>query len=190
MFDIELYKDRLISDIGEKRYKHSLRVMNCAEKLSEGKKVDKEKVKIAAFLHDCAKYNEERYMNELNIDNFKEIDPDSSKSVVHSFLGAEVAEKVYNVRDEEILKAIKYHTTGNENMSVLEKIVFLADAIEEKRSYPGVEEIRKKASKNLDLGVLECLNHNIRFLIDMDAFIDPLTLKARNYLIKEKNGKA
>ncbi len=190
MFDIELYKDRLISDIGEKRYKHSLRVMNCAEKLSEGKKVDKEKVKVAAFLHDCAKYNEERYMKELNIDNFKEIDPDSSKSVVHSFLGAEVAKKVYNVRDEEILKAIKYHTTGNENMSLLEKIVFLADAIEEKRSYPGVEEIRKKASKNLDLGVLECLNHNIRYLIDMDAFIDPLTLKARNYLIKEKNGKA
>lgn len=190
MFDIELYKDRLISDIGEKRYKHSLRVMNCAEKLSEGKKIDKEKVKIAAFLHDCAKYNEERYMKELNIDNFKEIDPDSSKSVVHSFLGAEVAKKVYNVRDEEILKAIKYHTTGNENMSLLEKIVFLADAIEEKRSYPGVEEIRKKASKNLDLGVLECLNHNIRYLIDMDAFIDPLTLKARNYLVKEKNGKA
>lgn len=190
MFDIELYKDRLISDIGEKRYKHSLRVMDYAEKLSEGKKVDKEKVKIAAFLHDCAKYNEERYMKELNIDNFEQIDPDSSKSVVHSFLGAEVAKKVYNVRDEEILKAIKYHTTGNENMSLLEKIVFLADAIEEKRSYPGVEEIRKKASKNLDLGVLECLNHNIRYLIDMDAFIDPLTLKARNYLIKEKNGKA
>lgn len=190
MFDIELYKDRLISDIGEKRYKHSLRVMDYAEKLSEGKKVDKEKVKTAAFLHDCAKYNEERYMKELNIDNFEQIDPDSSKSVVHSFLGAEVAKKVYNVRDEEILKAIKYHTTGNENMSLLEKIVFLADAIEEKRSYPGVEEIRKKASKNLDLGVLECLNHNIRYLIDIDAFIDPLTLKARNYLIKEKNGKA
>ena len=190
MFDIELYKDRLISDIGEKRYKHSLRVMECAERLSEGKKVDKEKVKIAALLHDCAKYNEAKYMKELNIYNFDEIDPDSSKSVVHSFLGAEVAKKVYNVRDEEILKAIKYHTTGNENMSLLEKIVFLADAIEEKRSYPGVEEIRKKASKNLDLGVLECLNHNIRYLIDMDAFIDPLTFKARNYLIKEKNGKA
>lgn len=190
MFDIELYKDRLISDIGEKRYKHSLRVMECAETLSEGKKVDKEKVKIAALLHDCAKYNEAKYMKELKIDKFDEIDPDSSKSVVHSFLGAEVAKKVYNIRDKEILKAIKYHTTGNENMSLLEKIVFLADAIEEKRSYPGVEEIRKKASKNLDLGVLECLNHNIRYLIDMDAFIDPLTFKARNYLIKEKNGKA
>ena len=51
---------------------------------------------------------------------------------------SEVKKKVYNVRDEEILKAIKYHTTGNENMSLLEKIVFLADAIEEKRSYLGV----------------------------------------------------
>lgn len=190
MFDIELYKDRLISDIGEKRYKHSLRVMECAETLSEGKKVDKEKVKIAALLHDCAKYNEAKYMKELKIDKFDEIDPDSSKSVVHSFLGAEVAKKVYNIRDKEILKAIKYHTTGKENMNLLEKIVFLADAIEDGRSYPGVDDIRKKASENLDLGVLECLNHSIRYLIDIDAFIDPLTLKARNYLIKEKNGKA
>lgn len=190
MFDIELYKDRLISDIGEKRYKHSLRVMECAERLSEGKKVDKEKVKLAALLHDCAKYNETKYMKELKIKQFDEIDPDLSKSVVHSFLGAEVAKKVYNIRDEEILKAIKYHTTGKENMSLLEKIVFLADAIEDERSYPGVDDIRRKASENLDLGILECLNHNIRYLIEIDAFIDPLTLKARNYLIKEKNGKA
>ncbi len=190
MFDYKLYKERLISDIGEKRYKHSIRVMECAEKLSRGQNVDKEKVKTAAFLHDCAKYNEERYMKELNVDNFKEIDPDSSKSVIHSFLGAEVAKKVYNIKDEEILKAIKYHTTGKENMSLLEKIVFLADAIEDKRSYPGVDEIRSKSLIDLDAGVLECLNHNIKYLIDTDAFIDPLTLRARNYLIKEKNGKA
>ncbi len=190
MFDYKLYKERLISDIGEKRYKHSIRVMECAEKLSRGQNVDKEKVKTAAFLHDCAKYNEERYMKELNIDNFKEIDPDSSKSVIHSFLGAEVAKKVYNIKDEEIIKAIKYHTTGKENMSLLEKIVFLADAIEDKRSYPGVDEIRKKSLIDLDAGVLECLNHNIKYLIDIDSFIDPLTLRARNYLIKEKNGKA
>ena len=73
-------------------------------------------------------------------------------------------------------------------MTTLEKIVFMADAIEEKRSYPGVEEIRQMAFENLDKAVLMTLNHNIEFLIDIEAFIDPLTLNARNYLIREKNG--
>lgn len=93
MVDYKLCKERLLSDIGEKRYKHSIRVMECAEKLSLGQNVDKDKVKTAAFLHDCAKYNEARYMKELNIDNFKEIDPDSSKSVIHSFFRSRSCEK-------------------------------------------------------------------------------------------------
>lgn len=188
MFDYNKYKDKLLSDIGEKRYNHSLRVVDCAIKLSEGKEVDLEKVKIASFLHDCAKYNEAKYMKELNIKGFDEKNNEFSKSVIHSFLGAEVAKKVYNVKDEEILKAIKYHTTGRENMTTLEKIVFMADAVEEKRSYPGVEEIRQMAFENLDKAVLMTLNHNIKFLIDIEAFIDPLTLNARNYLMREKNG--
>ena len=100
MFDYNKYKDKLLSDIGEKRYNHSLRVVDCAIKLSEGKEVDLEKVKIASFLHDCAKYNEDKYMNELNIQGFDEINNEFSKSVIHSFLGAEVAKKVYNVKDE------------------------------------------------------------------------------------------
>ena len=95
---------------------------------------------------------------------------------------------MYNIKDKEILEAIKYHTTGKEDMTILEKIVFMADAIEEGRSYPGVEEIRKKAFEDLDEGVLMCLDHNIKFLIDIGAFIDPLTLNARNYLIRKKNG--
>ncbi|WP_297789736.1 bis(5'-nucleosyl)-tetraphosphatase (symmetrical) YqeK [uncultured Anaerococcus sp.] len=188
MFDYKKYEERLISDIGIKRYKHCLRVMDCAIKLSEGKEVDLDKVKIASFLHDCAKYNEAKYMKELGINKFDEIDVNLSKPVIHSFLGAELAKKVYNIRDKEILEAIKYHTTGKEDMTILEKIVFMADAIEEGRSYPGVEEIRKKAFEDLDEGVLMCLDHNIKFLIDIGAFIDPLTLNARNYLIREKNG--
>lgn len=72
MFDYNKYKDKLLSDIGEKRYNHSIRVVDCAIKLSEGKEVDLEKVKIASFLHDCAKYNEAKYMKELNIKGFDE----------------------------------------------------------------------------------------------------------------------
>lgn len=188
MFDYDKYKAKLINDIGEKRYKHSLRVIACALELSKNMKIDKEKVKLACFLHDCAKYNEEKYLKELDVDLPKEVDIRNSMPVVHSFLGAEVAKKVYNVKDKDVLEAIKYHTTGKENMTDLEKIVFIADAIEEARSYPGVEDIRKKAFENLDEGILACLNHNIKYLIDIDSFINPLTISARNYLIREKNG--
>ena len=189
MNNLKEIQDRLKNDIGEKRYKHSLRVAETAKKLAEVNSIDTNKAYLAGLIHDCAKYNEEYYVKQLNIDISNYHLSSIKDPVLHSFLGAEVAKKVYNVKDEEILKAIKYHTTGKENMNLLEKIVFIADAIEEKRSYPGVEEIRKKAFNDLDTGVLECLNHNIRYLLDIDAFIDPLTLKARNYMIKEKNGK-
>lgn len=187
MFDYEKYKKRLIKDIGEKRYKHSLRVITCGLELSKGKKVDKAKVKLACFLHDCAKYNEDKYLKELGCDLPKEVDINNSKPVVHSFLGAEVAKKVYNVKDKDVLEAIKYHTTGKENMTDLEKIVFLADAIEEGRSYPGVEDIRKKAFESIDSGVLECLNHNLKYLIETDSYINLFTIRARNFLIREKD---
>ncbi|MDY2918776.1 MAG: bis(5'-nucleosyl)-tetraphosphatase (symmetrical) YqeK [Anaerococcus sp.] len=188
MFDIDSYKDRLLEDIGKKRYKHSLRVVDAALKLSEDLDIDVDKVKIAAFLHDCAKYNEERYIRELDLKIDEKIHPTSP--VIHAFVGAEVAKKVYNIKDNDILDAIRYHTTGRANMSLYEKIVFLADAIEEKRDYPGVEDIREKAFEDIDEGLLECLDHNIKFLIDKKSYIESLTFEARNYLIKEKNGKS
>ena len=183
MFEINKYKDQLIDSIGQKRFDHSVRVVETA--LNLNKDYNEDEIKMAALLHDCAKNNEEEYW-QIFKDN---IDPKKLeyKQVLHSFLGAEVAKKVYNISNENVLNAIRFHTTGRENMTYLDKIVYISDAIEPKRDYPGVDKLRKLASKDLDEAILFSLNHNIEFLINKNALIHPLTIDARNYLIKEKN---
>ncbi len=183
MYDIEKWEDKLISDIGKKRYKHCQRVMETALKLNT--KEDEDLVKTAAILHDCAKYKEEELYKIYgeNIDKSET----SYKEVIHSFLGAEVAKKVYNIDNENVLDAIRYHTTARADMTYLDKLIFLADAIEPNRDYPGVDKLRKLADKDFDEAILYSLNHNINFLIEKDSLIHPLTIEARNFLIKEKD---
>lgn len=190
MYDIEKIKEKLIQDIGEKRYKHSLRAAELAEKLAEKYDEDKEKAYLAGLIHDCAKYNEKAYIDKLNIDISSYKISSIKDPVLHSFLGAEVAEKVYNISDKYILEAIKYHTTGKKSMTKLEKIIFIADAIEPGRNFKGLDKIRKLADKDLDQAMLSLLDSNIIFLISKEALIHPLSFEARNYLIEEKNEKA
>ena len=182
-------QNKLINDIGEKRFKHSLRVAETAVKLADNYGLDPKKAYLAGLIHDCAKYNEEAYIKKYNIDFY--IYPVSSikDPVLHSFLGAEVAKKVYNIYDRDVLKAIEYHTTGRPDMSDLEKIIFIADAIEPARDFEGIDKIRKLAFESLNKAMLNLLDSNIIFLIGKKALINPLSFEARNYLIEEKNGK-
>lgn len=189
MYNIEKIKEKLIEDIGEKRYKHSLRVAHLAQNLAQIYDLDEEKAYMAGLIHDCAKYNEEKYIEKLNIDTSSYKITSLKDPVLHSFLGAEVANKVYNISDKDILDAIKYHTTGKESMTSLEKIIFIADAIEPKRDFEGIDSIRDASRKDLDKTMLMLLDSNIIFLISKKASINPLSFEARNYLIEERNGK-
>lgn len=189
MYNIDEIKEKLIEDIGEKRYKHSLRVSELARDLAEKYDVDGDKAFLAGLIHDCAKYNEEAYIRKLNIDISSYKISSIKDPVLHSFLGAEVAKKVYNISDKDILEAIKYHTTGKAAMTKLEKIIFIADAIEPNRDFEGIDKIRKLANNDLDKAMLALLDSNIIFLISKKALINPLSFEARNYLIEEKNGK-
>ena len=166
MYDLENWKEQLLSDIGDKRFKHSMRVMETSIELNKKYNIDEDKLKTAAILHDCAKYNEDKYYNLYgkNLESYQK----EFKQVLHSFLGAEVARLVYNIKDEEVLDAIRFHTTAKENMSDFEKI-------------------RSLAKKDLDQAMLYSLDHNIEFIISRKALIHPLTIDARNFLIKEKN---
>lgn len=189
MNNIKEIQNKLLNDIGKKRFEHSLRVAETAKKLAEIYGVDVKKAYLAGLIHDCAKYNEEVYIKKYNID-FSIYPVSSIKDpVLHSFLGAEVAKKVYNIYDRDVLKAIEYHTTGRPDMSDLEKIIFIADAIEPARDFEGIEKIRKLAFENLNKAMLNLLDSNIIFLIGKKALINPLSFEARNYLIEEKNGK-
>ncbi|SRR5574344_2123347 len=189
MYNIEKIKEKLIEDIGERRYKHSLRVAQLAQDLAQIYEVDEEKAYIAGLTHDCAKYNEEKYIEKLNIDISTYNVISLKDPVLHSFIGAEVAKKVYNISDKDILDAIRYHTTGKESMTILEKIIFIADAIEPRRDFEGINNIRDASRKDLDKTMLMLLDSSIIFLISKKAIINPLSFIARNYLIEERNGK-
>lgn len=184
MFDIN--PEKLKNDIGVKRYEHSISVVEKALEINDVLKLnlDLKKLKIAALLHDCSKYNEksniEKYKAKYDLDYLNTL----SFPVIHSHLGAIVAYEEYNIRDEDILNAIKWHTTGRENMSLLDKVIYLADQIEDTRNYSGVDKVRFLAKKDLDQAIILSLDMTINFLISKKAPIDEQSVKTRNYLLR------
>lgn len=185
---IENLKRTLKENINENRYKHSIRVMETSEKLAEIYGVDILKAKIAGLLHDCAKYDSmDKILQETK--NFGIILDDimlENRGIIHGELGYYIAKDKYNIEDEEILNAIRYHTIGRKNMTDLEKIIYLADMIEPKRNFPKVEEIREKTYINLDEGLLFALEHSLIYLINKNILIHTNTVDARNSLLLNK----
>lgn len=186
--DIKQIEKTLKEMLPERRLKHSLNVSKCALKLSEIYKCDKEKAEIAGLVHDCAKYFTDEQIED-SIKRFNvELDPLEVNNIAlsHSVIGSYVAVDIFNIKDEEIINAIKYHTTGKENMSLLEKIIYMADLIEEGRNFPRVEELRELTySGRLEEALILSFNNTIKFVIDNNQLIHPRTVKARNYILEE-----
>lgn len=184
---VEIQK-KLKKELRPRRYEHTLNVVDSALKLAEIYPCDPNKVKLAALLHDCAKnYSDAKLLETaerhyLNVDEITRREP----QLLHGPVGAVVARTEYGIENKEILGAIKYHTTGRKNMSVLEKIIYLADFIEPGRSYPGVDKLRKMAFENLDDAMIQALTNTIRYISGIGGLIHERTVSARNYLILEK----
>lgn len=102
-------------------------------------------------------------------------------NLAHGPLAAEYMKEEFGITDEDMLNAVRFHTTGRRGMSLLEKIVFVADAIEENRSYPGVEELRAAAKRNLDEACLMSLNRTIEYVKQRGEELDSLTQEAEEY---------
>ena len=189
--DHERLKEKILEyirmNLKESRLQHTYRVAETAVAMARREGADVRKAEIAALLHDCARNLPPEKLNSL----VEELGlPDRYRDNVnlsHSKVGAAFAGRLFNIDDREILDAISYHTTGRCRMTTLEKIVFLADAIEPGRDYPGVEAIRDAAEESLDRGCLKSLEGTIEFLKAADKFIDNDTIEAFNY-IKEKIG--
>src|SRR5690606_33311273 len=105
----------------------------------------------------------------------------------HAPVGAYLVKKEIGITDEDILDAIRHHTTGRPGMTTLEKVVFLADYIEPNRSFPGVEEVREKAKKSLDEALVLSLQNTIRFLLSKNQLIYPQTVATYNDLLRKMN---
>ena len=169
------------------RQAHSVRVAEIAAKKASQMKIPEKQAITAALFHDCAK---NLSMDSPYLQGFclEDCWGDVPPSVLHQFTGAYVAEHVFKIEDEKVLNAIRFHTSGRENMSELEKLIFLADMIEPARSYEGVEELRRLfwENKDLDECLKEALFQTLEFLKEKKQKIYPLTAAAYAYLAREE----
>lgn len=183
--NIEEIKNEVKKHMSEERYYHSLCVMERCIELARIYNVDEEKAKLAGITHDIAKElpNEEKIeyaeKNGLEIDNVERISP----GLLHGKIGADMCKKRFGFEDD-ILDAIQYHTTGKEDMSMLTKIVFIADSTGKDREYDSVERVRRLSEENIDEAIIFNLEHIIKETIDKKRYLHLETVKARNYLIK------
>ena len=187
MLDLNLIKECLKSSISSKRYLHSFNVSVTAAKLAEFYGCDAEKASIAGLVHDCAR---ELGMEELlNCLAEEGMTADALtlgvKELLHGPAAVHICRKLFEIEDEEILAAVRYHTTGRENMSILEKIVYLADFIEPLRSFEGVEELRGLAFCSLDEAVLGAFNSSIQYIISKNGLIHIDTILSRNDILRK-----
>ncbi|MGL4730943.1 MAG: bis(5'-nucleosyl)-tetraphosphatase (symmetrical) YqeK [Clostridium sp.] len=186
MYNEALMDKYIKSHLKNKRYVHTLGVVEMSEKLADIYNYDKHKARIAALMHDCAKnMSEEELLRITKENNLVEIDNIIEKSpmLLHGIVGAYIAKKEFKITDEDIINAIKYHTTGRENMSILEKIIYIADCIEMSRDFEGVDELRKIAYENLDHALLMIYDQTIKYIISNGWLLYPKTIEARNYLL-------
>ncbi|MCM1990741.1 bis(5'-nucleosyl)-tetraphosphatase (symmetrical) YqeK [Oceanirhabdus seepicola] len=182
--EIKEYVEKILPN---KRMKHTEGVRETALKLAKEYGCDEKKVEIAALLHDVGKY----LHRDVLVDIIKFEDENKRRilqaepQVYHGFGSAYLAERDLGITDTEILNAIKYHTTGRERMSLLDKIIYIADYIEPNRCFEGVEEIRGIAFKNIDESVLKAMNNTIKYIVDNNGIIDYDTILARNYFLMD-----
>ena len=187
MYNYEEMLKELKKQINESRYNHVLRVRDKAIYLAKIYNAPIEQVETAALLHDIAKNFDNDYAYNLIEDKYKHIFENGFKinQILHGFAGASFVKKRFNITDELILNAIRYHTIGRIQMTIIDKIVYIADAIEDGRDYPGVDEIRNLAKTSLEKAILLELDIKIKHLIDKESLIHPNTIELRNSLIKE-----
>ena len=184
--NLEEIKDWLKNNLNDERYRHTLGVADCAKELALKHGIDPEKAYLAGLLHDCAKcFDKETsksYFDKVDITEEEKI----NYKTWHAPIGAYIAKTVFGVQDEEILSAIRWHTLGKINMSLFEKIIFLADKIEtETRDKDWCELNRKllKEEHGLDKALLNCYNATIKSLCDRNLKICKLTIDIYNELL-------
>lgn len=178
----------------KRRFEHTLGVADEAVRLADKFGVDKEKARLTALLHDCAKNLDEKSGEDfvLLCEKYGVI-PDAyamkERALIHAFLGAAVAKAEYGVEDKEILKAIYFHTTARANMSPLEKLIYIADMTEPGRTIPQSEEIRALVEKDVDEALIYAIGCSIKHVIKKGTLVHPDSIHALNYLIEHRRKK-
>jgi len=182
--EIEEIKKELKGILTENRYNHSIGAMKMAKELAIFYGEDEKKAEFAGLVHDIAKEMSKQEIEEYVMSHNIEMDEIEKEQLglMHAKLGASIICEKFNA-DEEVQKAILYHTTGNKKMNQFAKIIYIADKIEENRTYDGVEEIRKIAKENLDKAMFITIDFILEKSIRNKRLIHPNTIELRNYLL-------
>ncbi len=177
--------DKLPEYISEPRLRHTLGVEKTAVNLAGLYGADPEKVRLAALLHDIARDMKADELVRLVVNGSYNLDEKvySNPVLLHAPAGAEIAKRDFKIEDPEILEAIRYHTTGRENMSIVSSIVFIADYIEPGRKFRGVKTARRLARKSIEKTLLYIYKSLIRHLVSNERYICIETIKAYNTLV-------
>ena len=180
---VELIKT-LEQELSYKRFIHTLSVAGTASSLAMCYGADLEKAETAGLLHDCAKCMDVRKMQKvcekagLTVSSFEA----DSGSLLHSKAGSVLAAETYGITDPDMINAIRYHTTGRPGMSLLEKIIFVADYIEPGRfTAKNLPLIRRLAFSDIDEALMKILYDTLVYLNSTGLVVDPMTQKTYDY---------
>ena len=169
------------------RFKHTRGVAKTALKLAKLHGVAKAKAELAGWLHDCGKALERKQMKRLLTKSGADRDERSMPGLWHAPVGAWLARHEYQVKDSEVLRAIRFHSTGAPKMTKLQQVLFVADYIEPGRPrWPGLPALRRLAQKNLAAAYLGVLKAKISDLLASHRHLHPRSVAAYHDALKFK----
>ena len=175
------YVDKAATYLDAKRLVHSKNTALVALSLNRNfcPKIDEDKLLLAGLLHDVGKmYDKTELPN-----NIKNVIPKDAigTPVQHQFVSAEIVKNDFHISDEDVLNAIRFHTTGRENMSRFEKLIYVSDLISYERNFQGVESLRKAVYNDFEKGFITCLTYSRDYVVETGREVYPLTDKAINF---------
>ncbi|MVB11898.1 Ribonuclease Y [Caprobacter fermentans] len=183
--NLESYKSAIRGLLGDKRYEHSVCVARAAVSLAQKYGADEKKAETAGILHDIMKdlpqEEQKERMRQYGI-RLTDVEKNAPK-LWHAILASEYIRRELGVTDPEILQAVRYHTTGRKNMTLLDKILFIADFISDDRDYPGVDKLRQAAKNSLEQAMIEGIVFTVKDLADARRPIHPDTIAVYNQTI-------
>lgn len=189
MKTLQEYEKMLQEKLDGPRYEHSLGVMYTAAALAMRYGAEVNRCMVAGLLHDCAKCLsskekiEECEKHHLSISAVERKNP----GLLHAKLGAYYMETVYQIDDRALLDAVTYHSTGRPEMTLYDKIIYIADYIEPHRNKaPDLEKVRRLAFTDLDDCLYEILKGTLRYLADQEDAIDPMTRQTYEYYKEQR----
>ena len=184
----EFYTQHIRERLSDYRFKHSVNVSREAVRLAVKYGGDVEKAELAGLLHDVMKdagKKEQLELMEKYGVKLNEVEQDAPK-LWHAIAGAVYVKRVLKIRDKDIVNAVRYHTTARAEMSLLEKIIYIADYTSEERDYKGVEKMRKASNVSLEYAMEEALAFGIEARVEDHTAIHPDTFEAYNEIVLAK----